>query len=179
MDIMDTCKISCILTNFHLLILRAYPFFPTIFSLDVLHIQYSLPSCMVYLNCFEMSGNYTCNERERETLWKLGHIKDEQENGGTVGNNFLASAGDRGSIPGLGRSPEVGNGNPLQYCLENSLGKEAWWVTVHEVTRSLTQLSDRAHTHTQESSIAEFSAENHTYRALSCTVAQIRLQLAY
>ena len=61
MDIMDTYKISCILTNFHLPILRAYPFFPTIFSLDILPIQYSLPSCMVYLNCFEMSGNYTCN----------------------------------------------------------------------------------------------------------------------
>ena len=42
---------------------------------------------------------------------------------GTVVNNLSASsgdAGDMGSIPGLGRSPEVGNGNPLQYsCLEN------------------------------------------------------------
>ena len=36
MDIMDTYKISCILTNFHLPILRAYPFFPTIFSFDIL-----------------------------------------------------------------------------------------------------------------------------------------------
>ena len=41
--------------------------------------------------------------------------------------------GDAGSIPGLRRSPGVGNGNPLQYsCLENSMDKEAaWWATVH------------------------------------------------
>ena len=45
-----------------------------------------------------------------------------------------ASAGDArdsGSIPGLGRSPGVGNGNLLQYsCLENSMDKGAWWATV-------------------------------------------------
>ena len=40
-------------------------------------------------------------------------------------------ARDTGLIPGLGRSPGVGNGNPLQYsCLENSMDKEAWWATV-------------------------------------------------
>ena len=40
------------------------------------------------------------------------------------------------SIPGLGRSPGEGNGNPLQYsCLENPMGRGAWWATVHEVTR--------------------------------------------
>ena len=39
------------------------------------------------------------------------------------------NAGDMGLIPGLGRSPEVGNGNTLQYsCLENSMGREAWWA---------------------------------------------------
>ena len=37
--------------------------------------------------------------------------------------------GDMGSIPRSGRSPEVGNGNTLQYsCLENSMGREAWWA---------------------------------------------------
>ena len=37
-----------------------------------------------------------------------------------------------GSIPGQGRSPGEGNGNPLQYsCLENSMDGEAWWATVH------------------------------------------------
>ena len=60
--------------------------------------------------------------------------------------NSPASAGearDAGSIPGSGRSPGVGNGNPFQYsCLENSLDRRAWWSTVHRVTKSPTQLSD-------------------------------------
>ena len=39
-----------------------------------------------------------------------------------------------GSIPGLGRSPEEGNGNPLQYsCLENSMESETWQATIHRV----------------------------------------------
>ena len=45
--------------------------------------------------------------------------------------------GDRGSIPGPGRSPEVGNGNPLQYsCLENSMDKGARGAIVHGVAKS-------------------------------------------
>ena len=58
--------------------------------------------------------------------------------------NLPASARDGkrpGSIPGWGRSPGGGQGNPLQYsCLENSLDRGAWWVTVHRVTKSWTQL---------------------------------------
>ena len=51
--------------------------------------------------------------------------------------------GDLGSIPGLGRSPGEGNGNPLQYsCLENPVDGGAWWATVHEVTKSWNGLSD-------------------------------------
>ena len=47
-----------------------------------------------------------------------------------------------GSIPGLGRSPGGGHGNPLQYsCLENSMDKGAWRATVHGVTKSWTQQS--------------------------------------
>ena len=42
-----------------------------------------------------------------------------------------------------GRSPEEGNGNPLQCsCLENSMDRGAWWATVHGVTKSQTRLSD-------------------------------------
>ena len=49
---------------------------------------------------------------------------------------------DAGSIPGLGRSPRGRNGNPLQYsCLEIPMDKEAWWATVHGVTKSQTQFS--------------------------------------
>ena len=57
---------------------------------------------------------------------------------------------DKGSIPGWGRSPGVGNGNPLQYsCLENSIDRGAWWATVHEVIKHQRQLNTRRHTHTE------------------------------
>ena len=50
--------------------------------------------------------------------------------------NLPANAEDAGSIPGLGRSPGEGNGNPLQYsCLGNVMDREAWWATVHGVTK--------------------------------------------
>ena len=54
--------------------------------------------------------------------------------------------GDLGLIPGLGRSPGEGNGNPLQYsCLENPMDGGAWWATVHGVAKSRTRLSDFTH----------------------------------
>ena len=60
--------------------------------------------------------------------------------GAAMVNNLSADAGntrDVGSIPGLGRSPGEGNGNPLQYsCLENHMDRGAWWATVHGVTKS-------------------------------------------
>ena len=53
------------------------------------------------------------------------------------------NVGDLGSIPGSGRSPGEGNGNPLQYsCLENPLDGGAWWATVHGVAKSRTRLND-------------------------------------
>ena len=49
---------------------------------------------------------------------------------------------DMGCIPGVGRSPGEGNGNPLQYSyLENSMDRGAWWLTVHGVTKSWPRLS--------------------------------------
>ena len=51
--------------------------------------------------------------------------------------NLPASAGDAGSICGLGRSTGGGNDNPLQYsCLESPMDRGAWWATVHGVTES-------------------------------------------
>ena len=53
------------------------------------------------------------------------------------------SVGYLGSVPGLGRSPGEGNGNPLQYsCLENPMDGGAWRATVHGVAKSQTWLSD-------------------------------------
>ena len=55
---------------------------------------------------------------------------------GSVVKNLLTNAEDAGSVPGLGRSPEEGNGNPLQYsCLGNSMGGGAWQATVHGVPK--------------------------------------------
>jgi len=50
---------------------------------------------------------------------------------------------DMGSIPGLGRSPGEGNGNPLQYsCLENPMDRGAWQAIVHGATKSWTRQGD-------------------------------------
>ena len=63
--------------------------------------------------------------------------------GGSDGKAPACNTEDLGSIPGSGRSPGEGNGNPLQYsCLENSMDGEAWWATVHGVAKSQTWLSD-------------------------------------
>ena len=68
--------------------------------------------------------------------------------GGSVIKNLpdsAGAAGDADSVPGLGRSPGEGNGNPLQYsCWENPMDRGAWRVTVHRVSKSLTWLSDWA-----------------------------------
>ena len=63
--------------------------------------------------------------------------------GGSDGKVSASNAGDPGSIPGLGRSPGEGNGNPFWYtCLENHMDTGAWGAIVHGVTKSQTQLSD-------------------------------------
>ena len=65
-----------------------------------------------------------------------------------MGKNPPASAGDTGdvgSIPGSGRTPGGGHGNPFQCsCLENRTDRGAWRATVHGVAKSRTQLSDEA-----------------------------------
>ena len=62
---------------------------------------------------------------------------------GSDGKESACSAGDSGSIPGSGRSPEEDNGNPLQCpCPENSTDLGALQATVHGVTKSWTQLND-------------------------------------
>ena len=63
--------------------------------------------------------------------------------GGAVGKESTTcnegDARDMGLIPGLGRSPGRGHGNPLQYsCLENPMDRGSWWVTIHRVPKSQT-----------------------------------------
>ena len=73
----------------------------------------------------------------------LNSLLQNSEVGGSEVKTSAHNAGDLGSIPGSGRSPGEGNGNPLQYsCLENPMNGGAWWATVHGVTKSRTQLSD-------------------------------------
>ena len=68
----------------------------------------------------------------------MGHLAFP---GGSVVNNPPVNVGDTGLIPGSGRSPREGNGNPLQYShLENPMDRGAWQATVHGVSRSWTQL---------------------------------------
>ena len=68
--------------------------------------------------------------------------------GGSDGKESACNAGNLGSIPGLGRIPGEGNGNPLQYsCLENPMDRgpmdiAAWRATVHGVAKSWTRLSN-------------------------------------
>ena len=62
-------------------------------------------------------------------------VKNPPANAGDIG--------DMGSIPGLGKSPGGGHGDPLQYsCLENPHGRGAWWATVHGVAKSPTRQSN-------------------------------------
>ena len=63
--------------------------------------------------------------------------------GGSEVKASASNAGDLGSIPGSGRSPGEGNGNPLQHsCLENPMDGGAWWATDHGVAKSRTRPSD-------------------------------------
>ena len=82
-----------------------------------------------------------------------------------VVKNLPASGGDIsdvGLIPGSGRSPAEGNGNPLLYsCLENPMDGGAWWTAVHGVARSRTRLSDFTftfHFHALEKEMATHSS---------------------
>ena len=63
--------------------------------------------------------------------------------GGTDSKESVCNMGDQGSIPGSGRSPGEGNGNPLWYsCLKNPMDRGAWQATVHGVAKRWTGLSN-------------------------------------
>ena len=82
--------------------------------------------------------------------WLRLHTPNARGLGGFPGGSEVKAStcnvGDLGSIPGLGRSPGEGNGNPLQYsCLQNPMDRGAWWATVHEVTKE-SDTTEHAHT---------------------------------
>ena len=63
--------------------------------------------------------------------------------GGSDGKGSACNAGEAGSIPGSGRSPGEANGFPLQdSCLENFMGRGAWWALVQGAAKSWTRLSE-------------------------------------
>ena len=68
----------------------------------------------------------------------MGH-RHENYSMGNIINNYVCM----GLIPGLGRSPGGGNGNPLQHsCLQDPMNRGAWQATVHGITETWTLLSD-------------------------------------
>ena len=91
---------------------------------------------------------YSSVNPSKQDLICLDGVKKELRvrKGFPCGSEVKASAynmGDLGSIPGSGRSPGEGNGNPLRYsCLEDPMDGGAWWAAVHGVAKSRTQLSD-------------------------------------
>ena len=80
---------------------------------------------------------------------------------GSAGKESACNAGVLGLIPGLGRFPGEGNGNPLQYsCLENSMDKEASQATVHE---------DASPSHASPAWAGRFLTTSATWEALICS----------
>ena len=77
------------------------------------------------------------NQYEGPLIHQELQLRNDLISYSSVGKEFACSAGDPVSIPGLGRSPGEGNGNPLQYpCLENLMDRGIWWIAVHGVTKS-------------------------------------------
>ena len=77
-------------------------------------------------------------------LWVVMVIKTQKDFPGDLdGKESACNVGELGLIPGLGRPPGEGTGNPLQYsCLEKFMDRGAWRATVHGVAKSRTRLSD-------------------------------------
>ena len=109
--------------------------------------------------------------RQMQQMWYVSHSLSMGLPRWLNRKNPLASAedtGDTGLIPGLGRSPGVGNGNLLQYsCLkffrQEKLDREVWWATVNGLTKSQTQLVC-VHTHTH--------THTHTTHTQNCNYAR-------
>ena len=100
----------------------------------------SLVSCMTLSKLCDLSEAVPLSAIQQSShLFQMTGVRIEQFTGGSDGKKSACSAGDSDLIPGSGRSPGEGNGNPVQYsCLENSMDRGLWQATVHGVTRSQT-----------------------------------------
>ena len=130
--------------------LEEYPLHYSVFYLHILvlpvfklHINGIMQNVFLFLNLwfFLLALCLRCTEIDAVAVFHDFHsqvvlmVKNPPANTGDIR--------DKGSIPGSGRPPGVGNGNPLQYsCLGNSKSRGAWWTTVRGVTKSQTQLSN-------------------------------------
>ena len=91
-----------------------------------------------------IESKQNCIYKQDNSQW-VGILQGDFPSG-SDGKESACNAEDQGSIPGLGRSPGEGNGNPLQYSfLENSLGRGAWQATVHGAVKSRIWPSNWAH----------------------------------
>ena len=120
--------------------------------------------------CLRHMHTLSFNRHDGPLRWAFFYSPKAYEGfpGGSVVKNLPANAGYLSSIPGSGRSPEGGNGNPLQYsCLENPMDRGAWRAPVHAIKKSRTRLSDYTTTakHTSPTEIS-WLAGGHTARAL-------------
>ena len=95
-----------------------------------------------FKNLTTSSGYLSMSAHIKFFLWFLDTIPLVSPTLAQTVKNLPAMQETPGSIPGLGRSPGEGSGNPLQYsCLENLMDRVAWWATVvHEVEKSRIQL---------------------------------------
>ena len=90
-------------------------------------------------------GLECCNSWVTESWTRLSNWNEKKKGFpcSSVSKESVCNAKDLGSIPGLGRFPGEGNGNPLQYpWLENLMDRGAWWAAVHGVAQNWAQLSD-------------------------------------
>ena len=92
-------------------------------ALSVTFLKEHCPHCLQWVMCFPPIGQTVSHDHPR----CKGDGKKFIDAGGSDGKASAHNAGDLGSIPGSGRSPGEGNGNPLQYsCLENPMDRGAW-----------------------------------------------------
>ena len=106
---------------------------------------------------------------------QLEQLSSSSNNNGSVGKESACNAGDIGDarlIPGLGRAPGEGNGNPLQYsCLENPMDRRAWQATVQRVAKSPTRLATQACCPLVQSTAQEHLGSVVAAYGLCCSVA--------